>query len=196
LRFGYIRVSTVEQNTDRQYEEMKDCNLDELFIEKMSGKDRSRPVLQKMMDRLREGDSVTVLSIDRLARNTKDLLELVEEMESKKVRFISLRESIDTTTEMGKFLLTVMGAVAELERGQIRERQMQGIALAKRYGRYKGRKKTEIPDFDRIYTQYREGKITSTQGAQLLKISRSTFYRRGKNFSYLKPGVEDEIIEI
>ena len=115
MKVGYVRVSTVEQNTARQEVIMKELKVDKVFIDKISGKSTDRPM-----------------------RNTKDLLELVETLADKHVKFISKKESIDTTTPSGKFMLTVFAAVAELERGYILDRQREGIAIAKMQGKYRG----------------------------------------------------------
>ena len=123
MRIGYIRVSTQEQNTIRQEILMERLGVDELYIDRASGKNAQRPELQKMMEYVRRGDTVIVESISRFARNTRDLLELVERLTGKGVEFISQKEAIDTTTPTGKFMLTVFGAVAELEREYILQRQ-------------------------------------------------------------------------
>ena len=136
-KIGYIRVSTNEQNTARQEEIMKTLGVDKVYIDRMSGKNTDRPALQKMMDYVREGDSVIVESISRFARNTKDLLELTEQLNNKRVQFISQKENIDTDTPAGKFMLTIFGAVAELEREYIRQRQREGIEFAKEKVKYK-----------------------------------------------------------
>ena len=138
MKIGYIRVSTQEQNTIRQEILMERLGVDELYIDRASGKNAQRPELQKMMEYVRRGDTVIVESISRFARNTRDLLELVERLAGKGVEFISQKEAIDTTTPTGKFMLTVFGAVAELEREYILQRQREGIAAAKSQGRYKG----------------------------------------------------------
>ena len=119
MKIGYIRVSTQEQNTIRQEVLMKSLGVDEIYIDRMSGKNANRPELQKMMEYVRKGDTVIVESISRFARNTRDLLELVEKLTAKGVEFVSRKEAIDTTTPTGKFMLTVFGAVAELEREYI-----------------------------------------------------------------------------
>ena len=116
MKIGYIRVSTQEQNTIRQEVLMESLGVEEVYIDRMSGKNTNRPQLQKMMDYVRHGDVVIVESISRFARNTRDLLELVERLSEKGVEFVSKKEAIDTTTPTGKFMLTVFGAVAELER--------------------------------------------------------------------------------
>lgn len=119
MEIGYIRVSTKEQNTLRQEELMKSLQVEDIYIDKMSGKNTQRPELQKLLEYVREGDTVIVESISRFARNTRDLLDLVEQLSKKKVQFISQKESIDTSTPTGKFMLTIFGAVAELEREYI-----------------------------------------------------------------------------
>ena len=145
MKIGYIRISTTDQNTARQEVLMKELNVEQVFIDRMSGKNTDRPELKKMMGFVREGDTVIVESISRFARNTKDLLDLVEQLTAKRVEFISKKEAIDTTTPTGKFMLTVFGAVAELEREYILQRQREGIAIAKQNGVYKGRKPIEHP---------------------------------------------------
>ena len=139
MKIGYIRVSTEEQNTVRQETLMEELGVDEIYIDKASGKSSERPQLKKMMQFVRRGDVVIVESISRFARNTKDLLNLIEDLSVKDVTFISKKEAIDTTTPSGKFMLTIFGAVAELERKYILQRQREGIEIAKKQGKYKGR---------------------------------------------------------
>ena len=134
---GYIRVSTQEQNTVRQEVLLESLGVEILFIDKASGKNAERPELIRMMEFVRQGDTIVVESISRFARNTRDLLELVERLTAKGVEFVSKKESIDTSSPTGKFMLTVFGAVAELERAYILERQKEGIAVAKAKGIYK-----------------------------------------------------------
>ena len=134
MKIGYIRVSTQDQNTIRQEVLMEQLGVDQVYIDKFSGKNRNRPELQTMLEFVRKGDVVIVESISRFARNTKDLLELVEQLTAKGVEFISQKEAIDTTTPTGKFMLTIFGAVAELEREYILQRQREGIAIAKTQG--------------------------------------------------------------
>lgn len=151
MRIGYIRISTTDQNTARQEVLMKELGAEQVFIDRMSGKNTDRPELKRMMSFVREGDTVIVESISRFARNTKDLLELVEQLAKKRVEFVSKKEAIDTSTPTGKFMLTVFGAVAELEREYILQRQREGIAIAKQNGVYKGRKPIEHPRFNENY---------------------------------------------
>lgn len=178
MKIGYVRVSTVQQNTMRQEELMEKYGVDEMYIDKVSGKNTNRPELQRMMDFVREGDCVIVESISRFARSTKDLLDLLEKLNDKKVKFISQKENIDTGSHMGRFFLIVCGALAELERANILERQAEGIELAKREGKYKGRKPKKLDDFDTVYESWKCGEITAVSACGLLEISRSTFYRK------------------
>ena len=182
MKIGYIRVSAKEQNTARQEEIMKSLGVDKVYIDRLSGKNMERPELQEMMRFVREGDSVIVESISRFARNTKDLLELTEQLDNKHVQFISQKENIDTSTSAGKFMLTVFGAVAELERDYIRQRQKEGIEIAKEQGKYKGRPAKQIEDFEMVLRQWESGKITATCASKQLGVSRSTFYRKVNDY--------------
>ena len=178
MKVGYVRVSTEGQNTARQEELMKELKAEKVYIDRTSGKSADRPELQKMMNFVREGDSVIVESISRFARNTKDLLELTEQLNSKHVQFVSQKENIDTNTPAGKFMLTIFGAVAELEREYIRQRQREGIEIAKQQKKYKGRPAKQLDTFDEIYQQWKSGNITATSASEQLNVSRSTFYRK------------------
>mgnify|MGYP002549626801 FL=1 len=180
LKIGYIRVSTVEQNIARQEVIMKKLDVEKIFIDKISGKNKERPMLKEMMDFVRSGDIVVVESISRFARNTRDLLELVDQLVAKGVQFVSMKEKIDTSTPSGKFMLTVFGAVAQLERDYILQRQKEGIAIAKANGKYQGRKKIQNDRFDEIYEKWKNNEITATQAMKLLNFSKTTFYRRVK----------------
>ena len=181
MKVGYVRVSTTEQNTIRQEILMKDLGVEKVYIEKASGKSRTaRPELEAMMDFVREGDTVIVESISRFARSTKDLLNLVEELSKKGVEFVSQKESIDTTTPQGKFMLTVFGAMAELEREQTLQRQKEGIAAAKEEGKYTGRKPIEVGEvlLREVHGQWYKNEITTAHAIKRLGVSRNTFYRR------------------
>jgi DNA invertase Pin-like site-specific DNA recombinase len=180
MRIGYIRVSTAEQNTLRQEVLMETLKVDEVFIDKISGKNTDRPELRRMLEFVRKGDTLIVESISRFARNTKDLLELIELLSNKEVIFVSMKENIDTNTPAGRFMLTIFGAIAELEREYILQRQREGIELAKTQGKYTGRKPVDPPNLSLIMTKYHSGTITATKAANLLGISRSTFYRKLK----------------
>ena len=174
MKIGYIRVSTEEQNTARQEILLRDLGVDELFIDKASGKNANRPELARMMNYVRRGDTVIVESISRFARNTRDLLDLVERLTEKQVEFVSRKEAIDTTTPTGKFMLTVFAAVAELEREYI-----EGIAIAREQGKYTGRKPLPLPDnFERVVARWRAGEITATEAMRQTGLKPNTFYRR------------------
>ena len=178
MKIGYIRCSTTEQNTARQEVLMAELGVEKVFIDRISGKNTDRPELKEMMGFVRSGDTVIVESISRFARNTKDLLELVEQLTVKGVEFVSKKEAIDTTTPTGKFMLTVFGAVAELEREYLLQRQQEGIAIAKASGIYKGRKPIEHPQFDAVVSLWRKGEITATEAMRRLEMKPSTFYRK------------------
>lgn len=180
MKIGYIRVSTQEQNTVRQEELMTALGVDQIYIDRMSGKNTKRPELQSMMDFVRQGDTVVVESISRFARNTRDLLDLVERLTEKGVEFVSQKEAIDTSTPTGKFMLTVFGAVAELEREYILQRQREGIDIAKANGVYKGRKPIKPPEFSQVATRWRRGEITAVAAMKQLGMSKATFYRKTK----------------
>lgn len=173
---AYVRVSTVEQHEDRQCEGLKKYGIDKWFIEKVSGKNTNRPELQKMLDYVREGDTVFVHDFSRLARSTKDLLELVELLNGKGVALVSNKESLDTRTATGKLLLTMIGAIAEFERTNLLERQREGIAIAKEKGVYKGRKAINIDKdtFEKEYKRYQNREITKSELATVLNVSRPT----------------------
>lgn len=157
---------------------MEELGADEIFIDKASGKNMQRPELKKMMEFVRKGDCIICDSISRFARNTKDLLELIEQLNQKEVIFVSKKECIDTNTPTGKFMLTVFGAVAELEREYILQRQREGIALAKADGKYKGRKRIDSPNFDKVFEKWSKNEITASKAMQSLNMKRNTFYRR------------------
>ncbi len=180
MKIGYIRISTTDQNTARQEVLMKELGVEQVYIDRMSGKNTDRPELKRMMNYVREGDVVIVEAISRFARNTKDLLELGERLTEKRVEFVSKKEAIDTTTPTGKFMLTVFGAVAELEREYILQRQKEGIAVAKQNGVYKGRKPIEHPRFNEIVSLWKGGDITAVEAMKRLDMKPSTFYRKVK----------------
>ena len=178
MKIGYIRISTTDQNTARQEVLMKELGTDQVFVDRTSGKNTDRPELKRMMNFVREGDEVIVESISRFARNTRDLLDLVEQLTAKGVEFISKKEAIDTTTPTGKFMLTVFGAVAELEREYTLQRQKEGIAIAKENGMYKGRKPIERDNFIAVVSLWKQDKITAVEAMRRLNMKPSTFYRR------------------
>ncbi|WP_087064319.1 recombinase family protein [Intestinibacillus massiliensis] len=184
MKIGYIRVSTEEQNTARQEVLLRALGVDEIFIDKASGKNADRRQLGQMMEYVRKGDTVIVESISRFARNTKDLLTLVEQLTIKGVEFVSRKEAIDTTTPTGKFMLTVFAAVAELEREHILQRQRKGIDIAKGQGKYTGRKPLPLPDnFGTVVSRWRRGEISAAEAMRRTGMKPNTFYRRVRSYN-------------
>lgn len=173
---GYVRVSSIDQNNARQKEALKKYNIERLYEEKASGKDMERPELKNMLDFVREGDIVVVSDFSRLARNTKDLLSIVEDFNNRAITLISDKENLDSSTPAGKLMITMLGAIYEFERDILLERQREGIAIAKAEGKYKGRKRVKVSDsrFKDLYSRYQNGLITKRQMAEALQISRPT----------------------
>ena len=178
-RIAYIRVSTTEQNTDSQKALLAQYNIDKQFEEKVSGKNTDdRPELQAMLDYAREGDTVYIKDLSRLARNTKDLLNIVEYLTNKGVALKSIKENIDTSSNFGKLMITFLAAIYEFERANLLERQRDGIAVAKKLGKYKGRKKVPKPDnFKEIYKKWLNREIKSNVAIRELNISEYAFYK-------------------
>lgn len=185
MKVGYVRCSTIEQNEARQMKMMEENNVEKVFVDKASGKDTNRDNYKAMMAFVRAGDSLTVESISRIARNTQNLLSIVAELTEKGVEFISLKENIDTTTPQGRFMLTVFAALSELERESILERQREGIEIAKAEGKYKGRKPVAINEtkFRAVCARWRAGEITATAAMQELNLKPNTFYRRVRDLN-------------
>ncbi len=177
MNIAYVRVSTVEQNEARQVEALEKYMIDKWYVEKISAKDTNRPKLQQMLDFAREGDTIFVHDFTRLARSTKDLLDIVEHLKSKGIHLVSNKESIDTSTPTGKLMLTFLAGIAEFERENLLERQREGIAIAKRNGVYKGRKPFTSDKFEELYQDYLLRKICKTEFARLLGVSRPTLNR-------------------
>ena len=174
MRIAYIRVSSLDQNEQRQVEAMQKHDIEKWFVEKISAKDTNRPKFQEMMEFVRAGDTLYIHDFSRLARSTKDLLDIVEQLNRKGVVLVSNKESVDTGTPTGKLMLTMIGAINEFERTNLLERQREGIAIAKRNGAYKGRKAVAIPDFENHYKRYANREVSKAQLARELGISRPT----------------------
>lgn len=176
MRVAYVRVSTVEQNEARQIEALEKHNIEKWYIEKVSGKDTNRPKLQELLEFVREGDAVYIHDFSRLARSTKDLLEIVDTLNKKGVNLISNKENLDTGTATGKLMLTVIAAINEFERQNLLERQREGIEIAKREGKFRGGQVKQINEatFDIEYQRYKNREINKTQLAAALQISRPT----------------------
>jgi len=187
MKVGYVRISTKEQNTARQDVLMERLGVEKIYTDKISGKNTDRPELQRMMDFVREGDVVIVESFSRLARNTRDLLDLTDTLRQKGVQFISQKERIDTSTPAGEFMLTVFAALAQFEREVILQRQREGIDIAKAEGRMIGRPKKAEEDFEAVYMEVKAGKKSASRGAKELGITRSTWYRKAKEYEGMQP---------
>jgi DNA invertase Pin-like site-specific DNA recombinase len=175
---GYVRVSSMEQNEARQLEAFKDLGLYKIYIEKISAKHANRPLLQQMLDYVREGDTIYIKDFSRLARNTKDLLEITEELNRRNVKLISLKENLDTSTPTGKLMLTMLGAINTFERENLLERQHEGIAIAKQKGLYKGRTAIKRPsNWEEVYNLYATRKISGNEAIRRMGLKRNTFYK-------------------
>lgn len=179
MNIAYVRVSTAEQNEQRQVDALQIHHIDRWFIEKVSAKDTNRPELQAMLDFVREGDTLFIHDFSRLARSTSDLLKIVELLTRKKVHLVSNKENIDSSTPTGKLMLTMIGAINEFERQNLLERQREGIAVAKGRGRYSGRCPVNVDaqKWKDAYKKYSCRQINKQQMAQQLGISRPTLNR-------------------
>lgn len=191
-RIYYIRVSSKEQNLERQRREMEELSKKEgfefknehKFEEKISGKNMARPELLRMLDYVREGDTVYISDFSRLSRSLEDLLNILKQLNGKGVIVKSIKENFDTSTTQGVFMLKIIGAINEFEREIIRERQLEGIKIAKEKGLYKGRAPKDLDGLEEIVSLYAEKKITVSEAARRLGITRATFYSRLKKLGY------------
>ena len=180
--FGYARVSTAEQHLDRQIKALHDYGIadDCIFADKISGMADSRPALDDLLSRLRDGDTVVVSSFDRLARSTKQLLELSEHFANEGVNLVSLKEQIDTSTPQGKLFFTISSAFAEFERAIIKERQAEGQAIAKSKGVRMGRPKVDGKDADMAMELFEKSAMTVADIARACNMSRQSVYNLAK----------------
>ncbi len=184
MNIGYVRVSTLEQNEARQLEQMKKFNVEKIFLEKVSGKNiKDRKELKNMLEFTKKGDTIFIHDFSRLARSTKDLLEIVEILAKKKVNLVSFKENIDSSTATGRLMLTMIGAINEFERDNLLERQKEGILIAKKLGKYTGRKSIPFPyNWKEIYIRWKNKEITAIKAMSLLKLKKSTFYKLIKDY--------------
>lgn len=177
---GYIRVSTLDQNVDRQEDQLKEFNLDRVFTDKASGKDTNRPQLAAALEHLRDGDTFIICSMDRLARNLDDLRLIVKGLTGRGVRVQFVKESMTFTGDdspMSTLLLSVMGAFAEFERSLIKERQREGIAIAKAKGAFKGRKPVFDSEDQKKLFELASAGVSKTMIARQFGVSRQTVYQ-------------------
>jgi len=176
-KIGYVRVSSMEQNEARQLEAFRELPLYKIYVEKISAKDAKRPLLQQMLEYIREGDTVYIKDFSRLARSTKDLLGITDALTERGIKLISLKENLDTSTATGKLMLSMIGAINEFERNNLLERQREGIAIAKQKGLYKGRKSIERPpNWNEVYALYATRCITGNEAIRRTGLKRNTFY--------------------
>jgi len=181
---GYARVSTVGQNIEAQIKQLTDAGCTEIFEEKMSGKNIEREALKKALTASKSGDTFVVTSFSRFARNTKDLLEMVEELEEKNVSFKSLKENIDTKGATGKLMLTLLGAFATFERELMLEKQRDGIEYARSQGKYKGKQRTIYIDdkMQNLFKRVEKKELKAKEALHLSGISQGTYYKLWKEW--------------
>lgn len=177
MKIGYARVSTEDQRLDRQEDTLKNYGCEKIFREKASGMKDDRPQLAAMLAMLRKGDQVVVVKLDRISRSTKHLIELSERFDEMGVDFVSLGDSIDTSTPMGRFFFKVMASIAELERDIIVERTKDGLRAARARGRKGGRPRAEKSKVDTARKMYESGSFSIEEICESTGISKSTLYR-------------------
>lgn len=175
--FGYARVSTEQQNLDRQLDALKKYGVDVIYNEKMTGTKRNRPELAKMLDRMTEGDTVVIESLSRLGRSTKDLIELTELFEEKGVHLVSLKEQINTSTSTGKLLFTLMSAIAQFERDVIADRTREGLRSARARGRIGDRPKANPDKVKKAVKLYNTRQYSIKEIEEMTGVKKSTLYR-------------------
>ena len=176
---AYVRVSSFDQHTDRQYEALKKYNIDKWFEEKVSGKNMNREELLKLLEYARPGDTIYVHDFSRLARNTKDLLQILEELSDRDIALISNKENFDLSTPTGKLYLTVMAAINEFERANLLERQREGIEIARQKGKFKGGQKKKVDEeyFEKCYADYMNRRIDKKTFAKRMGVAFNTLQR-------------------
>lgn len=175
--FGYARVSTRSQNLDMQWDELKQFGCEEIVTEKESGTKKDRIELQSLLGKLRKGDTLVVYKLDRLGRTMHQLVNLLQEFYEKGIHFVSMKDGIDTSTTMGRFLFHIFGAMAEMEREVINERVVSGVAAAKVRGREGGRKKAHTPQQIAGMMEMLEAGKTKVEVCEMFDVARATLYR-------------------
>lgn len=174
---GYARVSTTDQNLERQLDSLRQHGAEIIFQEKVTGTKKDRPELNRLLSHIAPGDMVIVESLSRLGRSTKDLIELVELFREKEVQLISLKEQIDTTTPTGKLIFTLMSALAQFERDVIAERTREGLKAARARGRKGGRPRCDQHKLHQAIKLYTAGQHTVAEIEELTGIKKATLYR-------------------
>lgn len=180
MKFGYARVSTQDQNLDMQLDALKDFGCEQIFQEKITTRKTERPQLEEMIKILRPGDTVVIFKLDRISRSTKHLIELSELFENKGVQFVSLQDSIDTSTPMGRFFFRVMASIAELERDIVSERTRAGLSAARARGRKGGRPKADEKKVELAVKMYKSKDYSIKEIVEATGVSQATLYRNLK----------------
>ena len=177
---AYARVSTADQNLDRQRDALEKYGIDRLYCEKISGTKKSRPELDRMLSELQEGDTIVIESLSRLGRSVKNLAELMEVLNNRNIRLVSLKETIDTTSSTGRLLFTILSSLAQFERDVLVERTQEGLKAARARGRYGGRPKTDEAALKKAVALYQTKQYSLKEIREMTGISASTIYRAKK----------------
>jgi DNA invertase Pin-like site-specific DNA recombinase len=175
--YGYARVSTADQNLDRQIDALNKYGVDKIFCEKMSGTKKNRPELDLMLQKVQTGDPIVVESLSRLGRSVKNLSELMELFNSKNIHLVSLKEVIDTSSATGKLLFSIISSLAQFERDNLADRTKEGLDAARARGRHGGRPKTKSKALQKAIALYKTKEYSVTEVTDLTGISKSTLYR-------------------
>ena len=175
--YGYARVSTADQNLDRQKDMLEKYGVDKIFCEKMSGTKKHRPELDKLLSILQENDVVVIESLSRLGRSVKNLADLLDTFNERKLRLISLKETIDTTSSTGKLLFTILSSLAQFERDVLVERTREGLNAARARGRCGGRPKTDATALNKAIALYNTKQYSIKEIGELTGVSKSALYR-------------------
>lgn len=185
MKVAYVRVSTIEQHEQRQIAALEGYGIEKWFIEKVSGKNAKREQLQAMLEFVRDGDTVYIHDLSRLARSLKDLLDITQKLTDKNVALVSNKESLDTSTATGRLMLNMIAAINQFELENLHERQREGIEEAKKRGAYKGRKKKVIPQdiWEANYQKYMSRELNKSQFAKALGVSRPTLDKLLNDYS-------------
>ena len=178
--YGYARVSTAEQNLDRQTDALKNYKVDKIFCEKISGTKKNRPELDKLLSEISSGDTIVIESLSRLGRSVKNLAELMELFNENNIRLVSLKETIDTTSSTGRLLFTIISSLSQFERDVLAERTSEGLKAARARGRFGGRPKTANEKLNKAIALYKTKEYTITEITELTGVSKSTLYRSVK----------------
>lgn len=194
--YGYARVSHKDQNLDTQFLALEKFGVDEIVSEKITGVAKEKPELDFLLERLVSGDTIVVIRMDRLGRSSKQLIELVEELEEREIRLVILDMNIDTRTPTGKFFLTIMAAFSEMERTILKEKQKNGIEIAKSKGVYGGKPKKYHPKhagMNHALELYHSNKYTVKEICEITSVSRSGLYRAIKEENSLHKELEHQV---